>query len=234
MLATLETQETTVRAIEPYTVTVNTRRGSKTVRTSLTGDDAARILQDIVNAEPNNSFAHDLLFAPYGWTPKQRDWAIVLAQEWLDRQAKQSTGALEGEAIENFERILELLRTAQASGLKWPKIRLETSEGQKLVLSLAGPNSRHCGQIMVTDGGSYGNNVYFGRIDLTGQFVGRNAPEDILEALQQLACDPAARASLHGLQTGHCCFCGLELTDGRSVSVGYGPICADKYALPWG
>lgn len=219
--------------MEAYTVTVQTRRGSKSVTTTLTGDDAARILQDIVNADPSNGFAHDLLFAPYGWTPKQRDWAIVLAQEWLDRQAKPERRE-EGENIENFDRILDLLRTAQASGLKWPKIRLETSQGQRLVLSLAGPNSRHQGQIMVTDGGSYGNNVYFGRIDLAGQFVGRDAPEDVIEALQQLACDPAARASLHGLQTGHCCFCGLELTDGRSVSVGYGPICADKYGLPWG
>ena len=47
----------------------------------------------------------------------------------------------------------------------------------------------------------------------------------------------AAEAASLGWATHHCCFCGLELTDdgeGRSVDVGYGPICAQKNGLPWG
>lgn len=32
----------------------------------------------------------------------------------------------------------------------------------------------------------------------------------------------------------HCVFCGLKLTDRRSEDAGYGPICAEKYGLPWG
>jgi hypothetical protein len=34
-----------------------------------------------------------------------------------------------------------------------------------------------------------------------------------------------------------CVFCGTALTDdgdNRSVKVGYGPICANRYGLPWG
>lgn len=31
-----------------------------------------------------------------------------------------------------------------------------------------------------------------------------------------------------------CIFCRQELTDGRSVSAGYGPICGPKNGLPWG
>jgi len=34
--------------------------------------------------------------------------------------------------------------------------------------------------------------------------------------------------------TGNCCFCRRELTDKRSTEVGYGPICADHFSLPWG
>jgi hypothetical protein len=33
---------------------------------------------------------------------------------------------------------------------------------------------------------------------------------------------------------GECCFCGLALTDERSISAGYGPTCASKHGLPWG
>lgn len=47
----------------------------------------------------------------------------------------------------------------------------------------------------------------------------------------------ADEAAALGHATHHCCFCGIELTDegnGRSVEVGYGPICAGKNGLPWG
>ena len=47
----------------------------------------------------------------------------------------------------------------------------------------------------------------------------------------------AAEAAALGHATSHCCFCGLDLTDdgeGRSVDVGYGPVCARKNGLPWG
>jgi hypothetical protein len=44
----------------------------------------------------------------------------------------------------------------------------------------------------------------------------------------------AAMAKQYGDATHNCCFCGLDLTDERSTSAGYGPICAGKYGLPWG
>ena len=47
----------------------------------------------------------------------------------------------------------------------------------------------------------------------------------------------ADEAAALGHASHHCCFCGIELTDdgeGKSVDVGYGPICARKNGLPWG
>ena len=47
----------------------------------------------------------------------------------------------------------------------------------------------------------------------------------------------AAEAAAFGHQHENCVFCSRSLTDdkdGRSVQVGYGPICASKYGLPWG
>lgn len=32
----------------------------------------------------------------------------------------------------------------------------------------------------------------------------------------------------------HCIFCGLELSDERSITAGYGPTCAENRGLPWG
>ena len=52
--------------------------------------------------------------------------------------------------------------------------------------------------------------------------------------LVALATDPAKVAAEHGKLTGKCCFCNRKLDDKRSTEVGYGPICAEHYSLPWG
>jgi hypothetical protein len=44
----------------------------------------------------------------------------------------------------------------------------------------------------------------------------------------------AEEAAAFGHATGHCVYCSRELTDDRSVEVGYGPVCAEKNGLPWG
>jgi len=47
----------------------------------------------------------------------------------------------------------------------------------------------------------------------------------------------ADEAAALGHSTSYCCFCSRHLKDqgeGRSVEVGYGPVCAAKFGLPWG
>lgn len=46
--------------------------------------------------------------------------------------------------------------------------------------------------------------------------------------------DPADVARLHGQRTGRCCFCRKPLITNESVTMGYGPVCADNWGLPWG
>lgn len=53
-------------------------------------------------------------------------------------------------------------------------------------------------------------------------------------SLQELIDDPVGTAARFGKETKCCSFCGIGLTDPRSQLVGYGPICADNYGLPWG
>ena len=62
--------------------------------------------------------------------------------------------------------------------------------------------------------------------------VNNITPEDRAE-LEKLAADPISYASLFGQRTGSCMFCGLMLTTAESVGSGYGPICAEKWGLPW-
>jgi hypothetical protein len=39
---------------------------------------------------------------------------------------------------------------------------------------------------------------------------------------------------INGKKFCYCCFCGRQLETKESLAVGYGPICAGKWGLPWG
>ena len=134
--------------------------------------------------------------------------------------------------------IVQFLEGARSRGLKFPKLWLQLPDGSDLRVTIAGDQSRTPGYIMLTDGGAYPDNKYFGRISPAGKFeVGRdgNAIVTVLnDLLAKLADKPAEVAAAYGHLTGHCCFCSLPLTDARSVHVGYGAKCADRFGLPWG
>ena len=78
----------------------------------------------------------------------------------------------------------------------------------------------------------YREREYIGRVE-RGMWQGRNDPT-ILNDLRAVLANPLQATITAGRATGTCCFCARALTDDRSVSVGYGPICAGHYGLPWG
>ena len=116
---------------------------------------------------------------------------------------------------------------------KYPRIKVSV-EDRPLSLSRAGDRAKFPGSINVTDGKRYGDNVWYGRIK-DGQWEpSRKCETWITEWLLKFATNPASVAAEYGKMTGFCCFCNKSLTDDRSISVGYGPVCADSWALPWG
>lgn len=44
----------------------------------------------------------------------------------------------------------------------------------------------------------------------------------------------ADQAAAFGKLVGRCCFCSHAIDTPESTAVGYGPVCASKYGLPWG
>ena len=137
-------------------------------------------------------------------------------------------------ALGDFGDVFGLMQTA-AANLKFPKVRLHTEDGQQVVLGISGPRSKYAGQIQITDGGSYPNNRYFGRINGDGNWTrGRDADSGVEAILRRLGDDPAGTAAEYGKLTGRCCFCAKHLEDERSTDQGYGPVCAKNFDLPWG
>ena len=104
-----------------------------------------------------------------------------------------------------------------------------------LRLSRAGAASKAPGAINVTSRGNFESRTWYGRVNLDGTFTSaRECGPEIVGALQAFAADPVGTARAYGRLTGCCCFCGRELNDKRSTTVGYGPTCADRWGLPWG
>lgn len=56
----------------------------------------------------------------------------------------------------------------------------------------------------------------------------------LLARLSSATLLAADQAAAFGKTHGWCVFCSRDLTDERSLSVGYGPRCAQNQSLPWG
>lgn len=126
----------------------------------------------------------------------------------------------------SLEGIFSLFESAQQSGLKRPRVNLV---GFKF--SLAPASGRNAGHIYVKDE----DGEYLGKVAPGGAFhKSRECTQEQVQALVDISADVISAAVAFGQQTGCCSFCQRELTDKRSVDVGYGPICADNYGLPWG
>lgn len=137
----------------------------------------------------------------------------------------------------DFKPVIALMNRP-GSKLQYPKIKLALDNKEPIVLSLAGQGASKPGTINITDGGPYGENIWYGRVTPEGEWVpSKSAPRENLPSLialmQALGADPQGTALAYGKLTGRCCFCAKKLTNARSTEVGYGETCASHYQLPW-
>lgn len=162
-----------------------------------------------------------------------KQWPYVI------KLAKAATGQEEkpkSVEVGSMVALVNLFKRAKAH-LKRPAIVLQNAAVGEIRLSEAGQKARVPGSINVTTPGPYGERVWYGRVTVDGTFQQSPkvvAPTALVEALRLFAADPVGQAAKHGHLTGRCCFCNRKLEDERSTAVGYGPICADHYGLPWG
>lgn len=189
---------------------------------------------DIINANPDqtNSFARSLArdYAAYGrLTTNQIPYMHKFALEMVtEKEEPQDEGAL----TLDLTAIWQMMDKAGET-LKFPKINFELDNG-RMRLHRATEQSRTPGAIMVTDGVGW-SGMFYGRVHTNGTWEpSRDCPDWVTDSLKKLSEDPAGFAAAYGKKTGNCCFCSRDLSDERSLGVGYGPVCADRYGLTWG
>lgn len=119
-----------------------------------------------------------------------------------------------------FDKLLASFKTARASGLKNPKIRIDT-----LVFSSAPPTGKNPGCVYVKVNGEYQ-----GKISQEGRYyASQDALKTVATQVADIGRDPLAAAIAHGRKTGQCACCGKELTNAESIDLGIGPICREKF-----
>ncbi|HEX3624295.1 MAG TPA: DUF6011 domain-containing protein [Verrucomicrobiae bacterium] len=174
----------------------------------------------------------------------RRDGLSVNQMMWvrklLDKAqaAEMPAAPVTSSTVINMAGIIKLLNTAKFNGLARPKIFIGNAT-EEYRLTFAGAQARFPGSINVTGKNpELGGYNFYGRIHLDGRWEPSNKflghAQKIADMLQRLADNPVEQAQTFGRRTGICMFCHIELTDPRSVAVGYGPICAEHYGLPYG
>ena len=183
-------------------------------------------------SERDRSFAGDLVANFRRWgrlSEKQLQWVDTLTQ-----RATSPAPVPQAAVTVDVQRIQDLFDRA-ATKLRRVRIALQDAAGNPVVMARAGQQSKYAGQIMLTDGRPFGENKFYGRIDTDGKFYPtRHAGKDVVALVSEFAANPEEVAGRYGRLTGGCCFCVRPLKDERSLSVGYGPICADRFGLNWG
>lgn len=130
----------------------------------------------------------------------------------------------------DLTRLVTMLTVASASGLKFPRMILTTKKGVEVRVSIAGKKSKHEGSVMIAATSYPG--PYYGRVMPNGDFFpGKDLTPEVEGLLVDMAHDPVKTAAAQGKLTGKCCFCCKPLDDPKSVTLGFGPVCAKKFGL---
>lgn len=180
--------------------------------------------------EKDRAFARSLIASHRRWG------RLTIGQApWVDKLLARAKGEAPAK-VGDLAPILALFDKAGAK-LKRPAIVLSTPDTGAVRVTVAGDRSKYPGTLSLTGLGSFDARAWFGRVNKDGTFTaGRDAlgkEAALTGLLSRFAAAPAVVASEHGKVTGCCCFCNRALDDKRSIAVGYGPVCAENYGMPW-
>jgi len=181
------------------------------------------------NSAGTFEFARSMLDAlnKYGHlTEKQMETVQRLTVKDAERKAARAVeqaARAETAPVVSVEAIEVAFNNAKESGVKFPKLRLDT-----FVFSPAGENSKNAGAIYIK---SKGDGVYLGKVMGGRLFTSRDCTAEAAERITAVASDPKQAAVAYGMKFGSCSVCGRQLTDSDSVARGIGPVCAENYGF---
>lgn len=219
-----------------FAVTV---KGNEVVfKSPFTDEGAVETLQMLVESgKIRSTFASSLLSQKDHLSPKQLAWVHKLAIDSWSASWNASPVNASGNVApfnapspppKRFPNISRMFSQVSPR-LVNPVITLNL-EGMELQLKkLASDHVKYPDEIVL-----YVNTQFYGWITKDGEYHPFTTENSIVtQALAEMENNPVAYAVTYGKRTGCCCFCNRHLTTDASINMGYGPVCAKHYNLPY-
>lgn len=120
------------------------------------------------------------------------------------------------------------LFTKAATHMRYPAMHFRGKNGDNIRIYLATK-----GYIAIKLNGEY-----IGKLPAAGKnIILYDSPlfnhNELINELDTFMSNPISESAIQGREYGRCCFCNRELDNEGSIFHGYGPICAEKWGLPW-
>jgi len=203
------------------------------------------LLQQILQNEENEYSESDRVFYSglVDWFDEHGFWTIK--QEFhvdkaIATHSKHSAESFNETQIEKPSDLtfhatkITTLFTSTSGKIKYPSIHFWRKLGE-LQFYLCGSLSKTPGVIRITNGQKYPNQEIYGEIYKDGKGLFRKDTSALFKKEIQSICEePIEEAKMRGINIGYCCFCATPIVTKESLAVGYGPICAANWNLPWG
>lgn len=210
------------------TLSVNTRRGPITFETALEWPEAVALCRQ--DAQNGNNFAADLVTREdkgLYMSESQVCWVYKMAEDVRRLREPKVTKVRSTDASD----ILASLAEARAKGIKKPILRLQRANGTEIQLKYMSVG-KNAGGAWVTMNGDL-----IGKIDDGGVFTFTGRPytdqliDEVFGIIESANSDLEGALRSYGKMTSRCGCCGLPLTNKKSIELGIGPICAEKYGV---
>jgi len=198
----------------------------------------------------NQKFANDLVNQ---WDT--RGFISRKQQFWLEKLSEMASEAAASMPVEvgltGYGAVCELIARSGDSGqkaLKEPSVTLwvESPDGHTHELRVRQPGTRKkdrcfngAEELVVEEVErtvrAVRTQTFHGLINKTDNsyYHAKNTPAWVVDALENFKTDPITTLAEMGRLAGRCAFCQRALDDERSTAMGYGPVCAKRYSLPW-
>lgn len=211
-------------------LSVSTRRGVITFTSDLEWNEAIALCQE--ESRKGNKFAFDLCMRETKglfMSESQVSWVYKIAEDM--RKLREPSPAKSAPRSIDASNILASVTEARARGIKKPVLRLVDPVGNDIRVKYMSMGMNAGGAWVTYNDGLIGKIDDCGEFTITNRFCSDKISAKIFDFIEITNHDVKGALESYGKITSKCGCCGLPLTNKRSIELGIGPICLDKYGL---
>jgi len=216
------TSEKDRRRAKQHRVNKKAETEKKLLENFINESDANKGIVEFLSSKKDSNFASSLIGGIKKWgslTEKQKTAVF----SWIAKEEDNAKNRATPAAKLDLSKIKEKFDDAREKGIKRCALRII---GFKF--TRASDTGRNAGYIYIKD--TDNGDLYLGKVSPNGEFFkSYDCKQEHIDGLLKANENIFASARLYGQKTGRCTICGRELTNKRSIELGIGMICQEKW-----